>query len=402
MENNNETNQQRHSTGCLLLIDMLSHRKCLIEYIRKLLNKRMTNMLVSIPTISISKALEQKAIFIDVRSPAEYEEFHISGAINIPLFSNDERAQIGTIYKQIGQDEAKSVGVELLSNRLSTFYKQYKDISNKNSHTSIAVYCWRGGMRSGSIVTFMAMMGIPLSQLEGGIRSYRKLIQNDLDVFATIKKPFIILEGNTGTRKTDILKRLENEGYPVINLEELACHRGSTFGGIGLQPTSQKEFERNLWIKLSELKEAPYYIIEAESKRLGRVIIPDFILEGKEKGVRIHINSPINNRIQAICESYQFERYHEQFLQATERFKKRLKPAVYEQIYQALYNKKYDLFTKLLLEEYYDPRYNFAATKYNSPIHYISIENTEDGTLKVKEKVKQIIENDLSFKPHHV
>lgn len=349
-------------------------------------------MLVTIPTISITEALKENSFYIDVRSPAEYEEFHIDGAINIPIFSNEERAQIGTLYKQVGQDEAKELGVQFFSKKLPALYELYKDCLNQHQDHKIIVYCWRGGMRSGSIVTFMAMMGLPLIQLEGGIRSFRKLIQAELESFATINRKYIVLEGNTGTRKTDILLALQKQQYPVIDLEGLAGHRGSTFGGIGLKPKTQKEFERDLWMRLWELKDSPYYIVEAESKRIGRITLPDFIVKGKEEGMRIHIHAPLESRINAICETYQFQDYHDEFIRAVEIIKKRIKPDVYQQIFDSFNNKDYKTFVKLLLEEYYDPRYTYAADQYDTPIQDIVIEGTMDGIMKVREQIKNIVE----------
>lgn len=348
-------------------------------------------MHVSMPTISITDALKEEAIYIDVRSPGEYTEFHIPDAVNIPLFSNEERAQIGTIYKQIGQESAIQLGVQIFSKKLPDFYKVFKRIQSENKHKKIIVYCWRGGMRSGTVVSFLGAIKVPLIQLEGGIRSYRKLIQAELESFAKIKKPYIVLEGNTGTHKTDILLALQEENYPVIDLEGLAGHRGSTFGGIGLQPKTQKQFERDLWLRLSELKDAQYYLIEAESKRVGRIIIPDFILEGKDKGTRIHIDSPIESRIKAICETYRFADYHEEFVKAVEIIKKRMNPDLYMQIMESLNNRQYEWFVKLLLEEYYDPKYNFAADQYETPIRYVTINGVKEGLEIIKEEIDSIV-----------
>lgn len=350
-------------------------------------------MQVSIPTISISEALKEDAIYIDVRSPGEYSEFHIPDAINVPLFSNDERAQIGTIYKQVGQEQAIELGVQFFSRKLPDFYETFKNIVKQNKHKKIIVYCWRGGMRSGTVVSFMGMIKLPLIQLEGGIRSYRKLIQADLEFFATIPKQYIVLEGNTGTHKTDILQALQKENFPVLDLEGLAGHRGSTFGGIGLQPKSQKEFERDLWLRLWELKDSPYFIIEAESKRIGRITIPEFILKGKDNGTRIHIDSPIECRIKAICDTYRFAEYHEQFVHAVEIIKKRMKPDLYNQIIESLNNRQYDLFVKLLLEEYYDPKYSFAADQYNSPVRIVTIKGVKDGIETIKAEINSILES---------
>lgn len=349
-------------------------------------------MQVSIPKILINDALQEDAIFVDVRSPGEYEEFHIPNAISVPLFSNEERAQVGTTYKQIGQGKAIELGVAIFSKKLPEYYQTFRNIANDNKHKKIIVYCWRGGMRSGTVVSFLGTLKLPLIQLEGGIREFRKLIQAELESFSTIEKKYIVLEGNTGTHKTDILEALQQENYPVLDLEGLAGHRGSTFGGIGLQPKSQKEFERDLVLRLRELQDSPYCIIEAESKRIGRIILPDFILKGKDAGVRIHIHSPIESRIKAICQTYQFNDYHDEFLNAIEILKKRMKPNLYNQIIESFKNRQYELFVRLILEEYYDPKYTFAADQYDTPVRFVQIQGLEDGINIVKTEIDSIVD----------
>lgn len=347
-------------------------------------------MQVSIPTISIKDALKQDAIFIDVRSPGEFEEFHIPNAISVPLFSNEERAQVGTTFKQIGQGQAIELGVKIISKKLPVIYETYKKIATEN-HKKIIVYCWRGGMRSGTIVSFMGSVRLPVVQLKGGIRSYRKLIQEELESFSKVKKQYIVLEGNTGTHKTDILEALQKENYPVLDLEGLAGHRGSTFGGIGLQPKSQKEFEKDLLQRFSELVDAPYIIIEAESKRIGRIVIPDFILEGKDKGIRIHIHAPIESRVKAICKTYGTNEYHNEFMNALEIIKKRMPPALYNLCMESLNNRQYELFVKIILEEYYDPKYTFAADQYETPVRSVEIQGLEDGIKIIKTELTSIV-----------
>jgi len=349
-------------------------------------------MQVSIPRISIKDALKEDAIYIDVRSPGEYEEFHIPNALNIPLFTNEERAKIGTIYKQVGQGQAIESGVQIFSGKLPEFYGKYKKVVHENHHKKIIVYCWRGGMRSGTVVSFLGMIKLPLIQLEGGIRSYRKLIQEGLDTYSSIPKQYIVLEGNTGTHKTDILEALQKENYPVLDLEGLAGHRGSTFGGIGLTPRSQKDFERDLLLRLNELKDSPYLIIEAESKRIGRIIIPDFILKGKDNGTRIHIHSPIECRVKAICETYQFAEYHDEFVNALEIIKKRMRPDLYNEIMESINNRHYQSFVKILLEEYYDPKYTFAADQYDTPVRMVTIKGVGDGLEIIKAEINSIVE----------
>lgn len=350
----------------------------------------------TVPKIQIHDLLAKTYPLIDVRSPSEFQEFHIPGAVNIPIFSDEERAEVGTLYKQKGREFAKDRGIEILGSKLPNLYNQVKQLRERHVDQPMVVYCWRGGMRSKSIASVMGMMDIPILQLAEGIRSYRKLIMEKIENAAHMEKRYIVLEGLTGTNKTDILEALERENYPVINLERLVNHRGSIFGHIGLKPRSQKEFESLLYHRLLELQESPYYIIEAESKRIGTVVLPDFLLKGKENGIRIHIEMEIEKRAQNICEAYRFDVHFDQFEEAIFHLKKRLHQDLYEKISELLSQKKIYNIVLLLLKEYYDPRYDYTANQYETDIHTIFIESVSDGVSKVKEAIK-IITNEFHY-----
>jgi tRNA 2-selenouridine synthase len=345
----------------------------------------------TVPKISIREVMNHSFPLIDVRSPSEYEEFHIPGAINIPLFTNQERAEVGTIYKQKGKEFAKNLGVSILSTKLPEIYEKVKEVNKLDAEQPIVVYCWRGGMRSRSIASVMGMLEVPILQLEGGIRSFRQLIMDELEQAKQSTKKYIVLEGLTGTNKTDILEQLEEKGYPVINIERLANHRGSVFGQIGLNPSSQKEFESLLYKRLVELRDSTYYIIEAESKRIGNVILPEFLLTGKENGERIHIEMELEKRVRNICDTYRFQEHSEEFEESIGRIKKRLSMNTLKNITELLLIRDYPSIVRLLLEEYYDPMYDYASQRYKTPIHTIFVESLEDGEKKVTEIISKIV-----------
>ncbi|MFZ3587818.1 tRNA 2-selenouridine(34) synthase MnmH [Bacillus sp. DJP31] len=347
---------------------------------------------LTVPKIEIKQLIQSTCSIIDVRSPSEYREFHIPGAINLPIFSDEERAEVGTIYKQKGNEFAKERGVAILSNKLPALYEEVKELSRASEGKPIIVYCWRGGMRSRSIVSVMGMLDIPTIQLEGGVRAYRRLITEELEASLHQSKKYIVLEGLTGTKKTDILIELQKKGYPVIDLELLAGHRGSIFGHIGLHPRSQKEFESLLYTRLTELRKFPYYVIEAESKRIGNVNLPDFLMIGKEKGIRIHLDMTLEDRAKTICDTYRLEENSEQFIEAIHRLKKRLSIDTFTNILSLLEIGDYHSIVELLLKNYYDPRYGYAFEKYITPIHPIFIESLEEGLHMVTEKIKEIVE----------
>lgn len=295
---------------------------------------------------------------IDVRSPKEFSESTIPGSINIPIFSNDERAEVGTIYKQVGQKAAKERGLAIFSAKLPAFIKTFSSIQ-----TSKTVFCWRGGMRSKTAATVLDLMGNHAFRLSGGIRSYRQWVVQTLADYNVTSKAYV-LNGNTGSGKTILLEKLANSGYPVLDLEGMASHRGSIFGQIGLKPSNQKNFESLLVGKLLTYQDSPYLFMEGESKRIGKVTIPDFLYNHKENGTQIFINLPTGERVKNILEDYQPWNTPEKFMEAFQLIKKRIHTPIAKEIEDHLTNEEFGPAVQLLLEYYYDPRYEHAAEGY--------------------------------------
>ncbi|WP_377891313.1 tRNA 2-selenouridine(34) synthase MnmH [Alkalihalobacillus sp. R86527] len=339
-------------------------------------------------TISIDEVLDRELPIIDVRTPAEYEQFHIPGAVNMPIFSNEEREIVGTTYKKEGTEAAKELGISLVSPSLPEFYKRAKTISQGKE---FVVYCWRGGMRSKSLAVIFEMMGLPCLQLVGGIRAYRQKVIDQLGTYSEREIPFVVLEGLTGTSKTEILQRLEESGYPVIDLEGLAAHRGSVFGRVNLPGRSQKEFEAKLYDRLNEIGDTDYYVIESESKRLGNIIVPDFILEGKQKGTRIHVHAPLSYRIQTILNTYHPEQNAEKIVKGIHKIEKRLSDENRQLIYRALEEEKYGTVVEKLLLDYYDPRYTYKATENEGEIVNIHYRSLVEGCHLVQNEIDCLV-----------
>lgn len=348
-------------------------------------------MMAELTQVDIQYVIEEKEklCLIDVRSPGEFKEFHIPGAVSMPLFSNSERAEVGTLFKQKGPECAKDRGLEIVSVKLPALYKQIKTL--KQSDKELVIYCWRGGMRSKSLATFMTMMGVPCSQLKGGIRSFRRHITDDLDRISQLNRPFIVLEGFTGSQKTDILLGLGKKGYPVIDLEGLAGHRGSIFGSVGLEPKSQKAFECGLWQRFNELKDAPFYIIEGESKRIGRVILPDFISKGKEKGIGVFLHYPFEKRVEAIIREYVPDLYKDALFDAYTHLKKYLDRQLIAILDKAFDENDWRTFVSLLLEHYYDPRYRHKQKSYERDPILLKADNIEEGIAKFATLIDEIM-----------
>lgn len=344
----------------------------------------------SIAQMTINDWIEHRDdyVLVDVRSPKEYQEFHIPESINLPIFSNDERARVGTVFKQKGQEDAKELGIEIVSKKLPDLYRSMKELQTKGKR--LGVYCWRGGMRSRSIVSVMNMMGIHCEQLKGGIRSFRKMIVKDLTEIANQKMRFVVIEGCTGSRKTDLLVELTKKDYPVIDLEGLAGHRGSIFGAVGMTPRSQKQFECDLWERLNELKGSGYYIIEGESKRIGNVILPPFIIEGKDKGIHLFIEYPFQKRIEAIYQTYRPNTQHSALYEAFTHLQKYMQPRFIDEIEMAFEQQDYRTLIGILLEHYYDPKYLHKIDTYQTDSKTIIMDNLEEGLLKIEDMLEKL------------
>ncbi|MDF2946081.1 MAG: hypothetical protein K0S51_760 [Bacillales bacterium] len=351
-------------------------------------------MKVEIPTRDIDYILDNNCIVVDVRSESEYKEFNIPNSINIPIFNDHEREYIGTLYKQESIDRAMEEGLKISALKLHNFYMRINQLLNNNEE--IIITCHRGGMRSRTIVLTMLLMNLPVKQLDGGIKSFRTKISNTFDFLKKSDYKFLVIEGMTGTSKTKLIVDLEKKGYPTINLEKYAKNRGSIFGHVGLTPTSQKQFEVELYMRYREISEASFFIIEAESKRIGNVIVPDWILLGKESGERLKISTTIHKRALNIIEDYNYEENKLSLNEAYNKLKKRLPSEIIKLADHALNCGEIVDFVKLLLSEYYDPRYEFTSNKYETSTLNIDYINYEE----LVKKTEQLILNKFYSKTY--
>ncbi len=312
-------------------------------------------------TITIDTCLHMdRVIFIDVRSPLEYAEDTLPGAINIPVFDNDERAMLGHTYKNISKTTAKEKGFEIASHKLPDIYAQIKDVAK--GYSKIVIFCWRGGMRSKSIATVLSLMNLPVFQLEGGYKAYRNYILRNFESRLETPSPYIVLHGYTGCGKTLLLKALEKAGMPVLDLEGLANHRGSVFGGVGLgdQPP-QKAFESAVYEKTLQLSD-DYVFVEAESTKIGRRTVPAFAIRHIKTGIHVLINLDKELRIQLLIDDYMEsqgtpEVNFKEIKQALTCIKSYLSNADYKRMEDYLEEGNLHDFVGLLLDNYYDPMY---------------------------------------------
>lgn len=237
---------------------------------------------------------------IDVRSPDEFGEDHVPGAVSLPVLSNAERARVGTIYKQDSPFRARKVGAALVARNAAAHLETA--LADKPGDWRPLVYCWRGGQRSGAFATILQNIGWRAETLEGGYKAYRRMV-----VAALYDAPFplrlVTLDGNTGSGKTAILARLKDQGVQMIDLEGLACHRGSLLGACGDQP-SQKAFESALTGQMARIDPARPVVVEAESSKIGRLILPPALLDAMRVAPRVELRVPVEARARFLAETY--------------------------------------------------------------------------------------------------
>lgn len=237
---------------------------------------------------------------IDVRAPAEYAEDHLPGAINLPVLDDAERARVGTIYKQVSPFDARKVGAALVAANAARHIAG--PLADKPGSWRPLVYCWRGGQRSGSFATILKQIGWRVELVEGGYKAWRGLVVEALA--RPPAAPVVVLDGNTGSAKTEILLAAAAQGAQVIDLEGLAQHRGSIFGARpGGQP-AQKAFEGRLAVALAALDPAQPVLVEAESSRIGNLNLPKGIWAAICAAPRVRIAAPLPARAAYLARAY--------------------------------------------------------------------------------------------------
>ncbi len=301
-----------------------------------------------------------KGPLIDVRSPSEYYKGHLPNSINIPIFDNDERSIIGTIYKKEGREKAVIEGlkffekkIEFLLDNLFKSIESYKIIPNKNE-LFIRIYCSRGGMRSQSISWLLEKYKLNTITLIGGYKIYRRWV---LDSFSK-NMNIVVIGGKTGTGKTRLLSLLEKYKYQTIDLEGFACHRGSTFGGLGMkEQPSNEQFENKIADKLNSFKISNNIFVEAESANIGKCKIPHEFFKQMKTSRRIEIIRSESNRLDELINTYSvFNK--EELQESVLRIKKRLGPKRTKIALESINNEKWDLVCRSVLD-YYDKCYEY-------------------------------------------
>ncbi len=253
---------------------------------------------------------------IDVRSPAEFAEDHIPRSINCPVLDNEQRREVGTLYKQVSPFEARKVGAAYVAENIAGHLRERFHDRPKTWRPLIV--CWRGGQRSGSMTLIFRKVGWDARQLEGGYKTYRSLV---LATLAELPRPmrFKVICGATGSGKSRILHALARRGEQVLDLEELACHKGSVLGVLPDSPQpSQKMFESRLLGALQEFDDTRQIFVEAESRKIGSLHLPDALIETMRQAECIHVEATLAARVDFLLRDYDY------FLSAPDWLKSRL------------------------------------------------------------------------------
>ena len=237
---------------------------------------------------------------IDVRAPAEFAEDHLPGAINLPVLNDEERARVGTVYKQVSPFSARKLGAALVAANAARHLQTV--LADRPGGWRPLVYCWRGGQRSGSFASILTQIGWRVETIAGGYKAWRHLVSHAL-CDMPFPAPMVILDGNTGTAKTEVLHLLAARGLQILDLEGMANHRGSLFGSLGPQP-SQKLFERDLAMAVAALNPARPVVVEAESSKVGNCRLPPELWKAMAAAPRISIAAPVAARAQYLTRAY--------------------------------------------------------------------------------------------------
>lgn len=252
--------------------------------------------------IEISQAFNAFDDILDVRSPAEYADDHLPGAISVPVLNDEERARIGTLYTQVSPFDAKKLGAALIARNIARHLEE--KFSDRPKSWRPLVYCWRGGMRSGAMAHILAQVGWNTSQLVGGYKNYRRHVITALEALPN-QFDFCVISGGTGSGKSHLLHALVEQGAQVLDLEALAQHRGSLLGRLPDQPQpSQKTFETRLWGALRAFTpDRPVYI-EAESRKVGVLSLPTALVERMRASPCVRMEVPQEARVRFLMEDY--------------------------------------------------------------------------------------------------
>jgi len=346
--------------------------------------------LTTLPAAEVLQRLDEFDTVIDARSEGEYAEDHLPCAVNWPTLNNDERRDIGTLYKQVNAFEAKKRGAAIAARNIAAHID--REVIDKPKEWRPVAYCWRGGQRSGSLSTILGHIGFRVTLVEGGYKAFRAAMLLDIERLVA-SFDWRVICGTTGSGKTRLLQALNHEGAQVVDLEGLANHRSSVLGAIpGLLQPTQKRFDTLIWDALRHLDPLRPVYIESESKKVGNVAVPVALIEAMRKSPCLNLVLPDADRVALLMEDYDF------FVKDTEYFCDRLQiltefrgKTVVEDWKSSVRAGQIEPVVQALLTEHYDPVY-VQSMKRNFEQYEISRTITpQDHTQQAMQKLAQEI-----------
>ncbi|MCX5967169.1 MAG: tRNA 2-selenouridine(34) synthase MnmH [Cyanobacteria bacterium] len=340
-----------------------------------------------IPSLPIAAFLAGEGPILDVRSPAEFAQGHIPGATNLALFADAERAEIGTLYKQQGRQAAVLRGLALVGPRMealaTALSTRAQPPAGRSPTAPLRIHCWRGGMRSASVAWLADQLDLPVLLLEGGYKAYRRW------VLALFERPWPLrlLGGRTGCGKTELLLALADRGVAMVDLEGLAHHRGSSFGGLGLPPQpSSEHYENRLAAALCRLEGATAIWLEAESSQVGRCRIPAGLWRQMQAAPMLEVQRPLDQRVAHLVTIYGVQE-PQALAEATHRIAKRLGPQRTASALEAIEQRDWATACLQMLD-YYDRCYDHELSQ-----HRVSA--VELGQLSPTAAAQELLERGL-------
>lgn len=346
---------RRRSPFCLIL-----ERKL---YLSPHIKDGNLSVINSLPILEfLSQRQSVQAPLIDVRAPREFRKGHIPTAINLPLFSDSERATVGTAYKQVGRESAVLLGLDIVGPKMGALARQVQQFGTDQP---LFVHCWRGGMRSESMARLWHTVGYEVWLLQGGYKAFRQYVHQQLALPWDLR----VISGKTGSGKTDILHQLAARGEQIIDLEALACHKGSVFGGLGQPEQPQVEqFENDLFTQLAQMDLHRPIWIEDESNAIGRVFIPHPFWERIQCAPIYRIEIPLQSRVARLLREYA-DFPPESLALALQKIRKRLGGQHVKRAEEALAQQDFATAAQIALY-YYDKAYSHSITERTAQIHY--------------------------------
>lgn len=323
-----------------------------------------------VPAVGPEEAVEGAFVVVDVRAPREFAEGHVPGSVNVPLLDDEQRAEVGVVYKRQGAQAARMAAMDLVSGGLPAFLGDLAALAKGG--TRLAVMCWRGGERSRNVVLLLALIGVHAVRVEGGYRAYRRWVLDSMAAWRP-SLPVFTLYGHTGSGKTAILRALASLGPDlplrpyVVDLEGMALHRGSLLGGLN-QPgqRTQKDFDALVWEALRQA-EGDCIVVEGESAKIGHLFLPEAVAGLIREGMPLHIRATPEQRAVLIMREYSPETWdaedRERFRRSLALIGERLPPEKSVSLRRAFEDGRFTEVVRALLVSYYDPLYQRSSVE---------------------------------------